>query len=80
MEIKSLHSNNYLPKQNVGKEVSKHEEASSKQSDSIEISAKAQKLSKTVDNGKNLDAIRTTMRETSQTSAAALAEALRKAL
>ena len=58
MEIKSLHSNNYLPKQNVGKEVSKHEEASSKQSDSIEISAKAQKLSKTVDNGKNLDAIR----------------------
>ena len=58
MKIESFKSNVYTPKPATGKEVSKHEEPNSKHSDSIEISAKAQELNKTMDNSKNLDAIR----------------------
>ena len=58
VKIESFKSNVYPLKPVTGKEVSKQEEPVSKHSDSIEISAKAQELSKTMDNSKNLDAIR----------------------
>ena len=58
MKIEQFKSNIFPTKFAVVKENQKAEEHPSKQSDSIEISSKGQKLSKLLENGKNLDAIR----------------------
>ena len=58
MKIESLNSNIYSPKQSVAKETPKTEEQTQKQSDSLEISAKAQELSKTFDGSKKLELIK----------------------
>jgi negative regulator of flagellin synthesis FlgM len=58
VKIESIKPNIYPAKPSAQKEVSKNEEQPQKQTDSIEISSKAQQLNKIFDSGKNLDLIR----------------------
>lgn len=58
MKIEQFKSNIFPAKLPVTKESTKTDEQTHKQSDSIEISTKGQKLSKIFESGKNLDAIR----------------------
>lgn len=58
MKIDLIKSNLFPSKPATAKENSKVEDKQQKSSDSLEISSKAQELSKVLSNGKNIDQIR----------------------